>query len=1041
MGTSITETTSTRNLNVNYLGAHHLGFVDAFCFLMEYQSNMSRISISLEMALRERKEKTGVMDVPQWKERNSAQSREYINHLREEFLNSAFGQGLLKAKEAVGQAVQKVGNFMSSIDQQFGISDKVNEKVAELKEKTDELRAKAMGELDQLKQKAMEKINENPELKQRLDVMKEKSRIFNDGAFETEIAKLREEIKLKVNEVTTTTIKQGIESILPIIQQSMNNRNESEEADSEATSRQVVLMNYLDCLYESLDTEAIVCIEMETCIAEFTELVQNHGIMAELKIRDVKEASQAERSLRDFKDACCRGATSVKDITAISLEILQDFWSDSTARDSRGKRRSTMADDDVAVGLDQVDDPRVLYMKTRFLRRIADAAHNFYGVMKRACIRLQKLVVATKNVDRTFFFHRRPLRRKLQGLVGQVIFEIQHSQQRDWNAPSVWALTAQVDSALTATSEKCGSVQCTLDGDRVLDVGNLEERDAGATKALISAVANTDLVGGAITKIMCEVQQFAMGVALVIKNQSVMAFQLARLREISIALRPQVLSFNPLPPLKQMMAGFAPIKAVLPSPEPPIPQAPCAWSDYFKGMLGALQTPAGRELDKVAVKLGRPSFPNIPLDPKALPIPLLMDKIALITLRCSLYFGILIERLVTVIIEAIKLFFNIVMMQTSLVTLDMDVDFPDYEDLREALKDIELFSQLQQLARWFQDLFDIAQPFKGLETWNCGGAIKALTPMILLFGFFVVVFVLKKDWLLTLSVGILKLKINASDAKKWFVSRAGKLLGIICLYAVQFVTVSSVGLLFGGIMGAERSCSNLDRLVQVSKLGLVWVGVWVVVLMYLSFFVFVGEPPDPPKWWWFKNKERSIEWSAYQDNHRVMSTVVFLLWSVVCGLSRLIKQTVGFWDADLVDGHRIVSRAETFDDDPNDDDNRHELLVTILGKANAIIWLFVPFFGPIICKFQESMNDPIFMDVDRRFNDESLAILTPRRTRFFKWVGSNAKYVSSLCVVLTATEWSAKFVAASLAIDFVVNFFEDILGANEVILLLTSPPK
>ncbi|KAJ9444204.1 hypothetical protein DIPPA_23943 [Diplonema papillatum] len=49
-----------------------------------------------------------------------------------------------------------------------------------------------------------------------------------------------------------------------------------------------------------------------------------------------------------------------------------------------------------------------------------------------------------------------------------------------------------------------------------------------------------------------------------------MAFQLAQLRDISVSIRPQILSFDPLPPLQKLVAGLKSIDlpgvALVPDP-------------------------------------------------------------------------------------------------------------------------------------------------------------------------------------------------------------------------------------------------------------------------------------------------------------------------------------------------------------------------------------------------------------------------------------------------------------------------------------------
>ena len=54
------------------------------------------------------------------------------------------------------------------------------------------------------------------------------------------------------------------------------------------------------------------------------------------------------------------------------------------------------------------------------------------------------------------------------------------------------------------------------------------------------------------------------------------------------------------------------------------------------------------------------------------------------------------------------------------------------------------------------------------------------------------------------------------------------------------------------------------------------------------------------------------------------------------GLVSIVLATMGLWNSFLTDSYSISTRAEEFDDDPYDDDNKHEALVSVTGRSVSV---------------------------------------------------------------------------------------------------------
>ena len=57
---------------------------------------------------------------------------------------------------------------------------------------------------------------------------------------------------------------------------------------------------------------------------------------------------------------------------------------------------------------------------------------------------------------------------------------------------------------------------------------------------------------------------------------------------------------------------------------------------------------------------------------------------------------------------------------------------------------------------------------------------------------------------------------------------------------------------------------------------------------------------------------------------------------ILNGFCAIFEATLGIWNRHLTESYQIVTRAQEFDDDPFDDDNKHETLVSVTGRSVSV---------------------------------------------------------------------------------------------------------
>ena len=300
-------------------------------------------------------------------------------------------------------------------------------------------------------------------------------------------------------------------------------------------------------------------------------------------------------------------------------------------------------------------------------------------------------------------------------------------------------------------------------------------------------------------------------------------------------------------------------------------------------------------------------------------------------------------------IEAIKLFVN-----AALISQSFEFARDNYEAARLHLmlitQSFETVLGPVFLGMWkdLSALADTFTPHLGIENnieekgWRCEGfwtvgAFGQTMTLAMLLGFLI-----STDVFYLLAIKVRSWGQGSTVKKIFYRQVAGKVSGI-CVYSLQ-VLVSGFSTswiyLFSWryATGEARACGGFDNtLYWLSRT----VG-YVVLLGIIAFLLEIfGASRDKGK-----GKDPFQNW-------------IITLAGMPLHFIAILLITVGYWNRGNANNYDIIGLAEKYDDDPDDDDNQHSAVGSILGSTRPIFWQLFP-GGAILTKIGEATNAHIY---------------------------------------------------------------------------------
>jgi hypothetical protein len=313
------------------------------------------------------------------------------------------------------------------------------------------------------------------------------------------------------------------------------------------------------------------------------------------------------------------------------------------------------------------------------------------------------------------------------------------------------------------------------------------------------------------------------------------------------------------------------------------------------------------------------------------------------------------------------------------------------------------------LAFWMKNVFFILRNINLPEImggWNCGGAVYLALPLMLFAAMVVVYFALQKNFLVVVSIGIKSLARPKDGKEREFLKavaeRVSDVSTAICLFVMQSLIATLSGFVITSLLSASRSCSSLDKVLLVVSWPISMV--IAVVCAFGALIIFAGrnltvwaQPADDgynlsemiqeladtaadddldgedalralqlTQWYptgkeyfclsrgssWHPKKWKKSAWPLRMLVTRVLRGV----WNMYHAFCRIVLCTFGVWTNASVIAFDVLKSAYLFNFEGNDD-NQHANIIALLGQANGLFWLIIP-YGVFLTKLQEIVNAP-----------------------------------------------------------------------------------
>eukprot|EP00808_Paulinella_micropora_P020960 g67295.t1 len=345
-----------------------------------------------------------------------------------------------------------------------------------------------------------------------------------------------------------------------------------------------------------------------------------------------------------------------------------------------------------------------------------------------------------------------------------------------------------------------------------------------------------------------------------------------------------------------------------------------------------------------------------------------------------------VSALIRVLLEMIKLAFNVSILHTS---LNRAFTLPDISKLSAIISEFFDTFGVRWMSGWFDLMMQIFSSLDFLravgEGWNCGGALALMAPVCVVLGCYLFFRILHDDLLLRLAIETRGQVVGKS--RMWTHLKIGfsMLLSAIVLYLLQSVVLLMTSIVTTTIGNQNRSCSELDRaMVETSYIFAI---IFSLISLYTSVLLFGGAAN-------FSFRGLTLGW--------------------LHGLKAVTVLTLGIWTNDNVKRFRIVERANVYDNDETDRDNCQEQVMGLMGKSRALMWLPLPVVGIFITKVGEATNEAPGVVLTSPPVSTEISLLTPAWKRFILHVLSIFRFIATIYFTVMGTMYALRYMFASM---------------------------
>lgn len=364
---------------------------------------------------------------------------------------------------------------------------------------------------------------------------------------------------------------------------------------------------------------------------------------------------------------------------------------------------------------------------------------------------------------------------------------------------------------------------------------------------------------------------------------------------------------------------------------------------------------------------------------------------------------------VAILLAGFTTMFNISLLHSSLqnVTsniLSIDI-MPTVEKLQAAMRDA---LSVLRAPWWLRDgLAEIRSWFSWMDVitglglgWNCGGALSMFTPLVLLLGALLLMYLLQKDVLLVMGIKGRGELTGRSFLYRQFrlrLAQGATMASLLVLQSLIVILPQTVG----SIWGIRRSCSDIDY--EVVTVGRSLSIVCIVAFFYIAPLMFAG-----------------VSGLSFKD----------LTWGWVRGLVDLFLLAVGIWSPHRVQRFDVIRRAETFDNDLEDTDNLQQDVMELLAKSRSLMWMPIP-GGVVLTQLAACVNMPPLLIWN--YPRTGLILKSGVYKRTVLWLISMSRFILYITAVFVPAEYA--FLGA-MGAQVLFIFVDTLWPASK---LLTNP--
>lgn len=333
--------------------------------------------------------------------------------------------------------------------------------------------------------------------------------------------------------------------------------------------------------------------------------------------------------------------------------------------------------------------------------------------------------------------------------------------------------------------------------------------------------------------------------------------------------------------------------------------------------------------------------------------------------------------------------------------IDFDINLKGLKTVFDAF--VTAYSSIDQA--W--DQVDLAYRWRSENT--CGGPIKWMQfiAILIFFGFFFYMTI--TDTLYVIIIKSHRVEKGKNKILAMIIKALLNATTTLVFYLLQVAAMVGLQMAFEGSTtgnsGTDPVCSESDVTTNIAARWFILI--MLIILAIPSALLFGGG---------------TKVWSRMKTDNGIAKLigVIFVM------LKHITFLTLGVWDADNLETYQIKEKAQTYDDDPDDNDSKQEAVIEIVARTRGLFWILFP--GTIfLAKVTEVMNSSVIFSKLIEFKD-GLA------KRIILWILHIIQLAVTIVLIFAPGVAATVVLFLSVLFQFFVHLFVDCAKAISIFL-------